>query len=1013
MKNLKRVLSLGLASVMLIGMMVVGASAADTTDFTDAAEIVHTEAVDVMASLGVLKGKDTGAFDPKGTVTRAEMAKIICVMLNGGSDPTLGTGSAPMFSDIANHWARNYIEYCANMNIIAGQGDGTFAPDAPVTGNAAAKMLLVAMGYDSKIFEFTGPDWALNVARRANDAKLFEEIKTIDTNAGLSRDDTAQMAYNALSAKVMVTTYDKVISTGEVSWNYRLEDETFLEKYFGVIKVVGTVTENEFTDGETLKGKTTLDVTNYGTNEEQSVFDDGTYNFASGADEVGKSVTVYLKPYANNNSNINRATIIGTPIINTNNQIFTTAKKLVNDDTKSNDVQKTLKAEGLRFENGNTVTTFVNFDKTGTEANPKTNVANYVNTKGWEAQYIDNDGDGKIDVVTYVKKAFGKVTVSSTAGNGTLTVNKLGALGVDEAVAGGVGSASLSTNKANEKIAGWDEDFSIKKGDYVTYYYVKDAGTYYVEKVEGKTVTVNALTSNDTIKTDDGNYTLSGIASTTDIDADSATHTTLHSAVEIGKEAVLFLDATDSVIYVADVDKTAAYLMILKVSSYNGNWDDTLTARVIFEDGTKGEINITKIGNVDIDDSNAGTQEGILTGKAIDKASAGKIFSYEKDSKGNYELTEQTTVEHGSTDVSNVKPQIKNDVVANKDTKFVMNTSGSNYTLYTGIDNVASRDGAQIYAVTNPNNIAKVIFTYGGTGAASANNYMYFLSKYPTVTKDKDGNNVYTYDVIRNGEVTTIEGDSRTLVPEAGVYMVTFTGTEATRATAADSALVAYGAATTASKGVVANSVGSYYYNDSTRVFRIEGSTPDDVAETSIESIITEGGAQDEIAMILGTNTSDNQTAMYVFVKENENAPKSATTVATTVDTAASSNNAQPVAMPLPTVTLTQGTVEGVVDGSTEPVELFNINGTELPKVPTATSAAIVKIKLPVAGGTSISSVKYTSADWTTGGYTQAGTTDIDIDGSSSWVYMVIYNNTASIKITASGTDYYYTCTPW
>ena len=74
MKNFKRFLSLALAGTMLSGMMAMGASAADTSDFSDAAEIVHTEAVDVMASLGVLKGKDTGAFDPNTTVTRAEMA---------------------------------------------------------------------------------------------------------------------------------------------------------------------------------------------------------------------------------------------------------------------------------------------------------------------------------------------------------------------------------------------------------------------------------------------------------------------------------------------------------------------------------------------------------------------------------------------------------------------------------------------------------------------------------------------------------------------------------------------------------------------------------------------------------------------------------------------------------------------------------------------------------------------------------------------------------------------------
>ena len=95
MNNLKRVLSLGLTGAMLSGMMLVGASAADYKDFTDKDEIKNTEAVSTMTLLGVIAGKDTGAFDPAGTVTRAEMAKMITVALHGGKDPVLGIKSTP------------------------------------------------------------------------------------------------------------------------------------------------------------------------------------------------------------------------------------------------------------------------------------------------------------------------------------------------------------------------------------------------------------------------------------------------------------------------------------------------------------------------------------------------------------------------------------------------------------------------------------------------------------------------------------------------------------------------------------------------------------------------------------------------------------------------------------------------------------------------------------------------------------------------------------------------------
>ena len=109
MNNLKRILSLALASVMVMGMMVTGASAAK---FSDSEDITHTAAVDVMAALGIINGMDDGSFNPTGDVTRAQMAKMITVAVNG-KDPNLGKPSTATFADSASHWALEYIEYCA------------------------------------------------------------------------------------------------------------------------------------------------------------------------------------------------------------------------------------------------------------------------------------------------------------------------------------------------------------------------------------------------------------------------------------------------------------------------------------------------------------------------------------------------------------------------------------------------------------------------------------------------------------------------------------------------------------------------------------------------------------------------------------------------------------------------------------------------------------------------------------------------------------------------------------
>ena len=241
MRNLKRVLSLALASVMLIGMMVVGASAANYDDFSDKDKIVNKEAVSTLVELGVIAGKDDGTYDPTGIVTRAEMAKMICVVLNGGKDPSLGDVTKYSYTDTVGHWAAPYIEYCAIRSIVAGKGDGTFAPNETVTGSQAAKMLLVAAGYQSAIEGFTGANWEANTNVRANAVGLYDGLD-INPSQGLTRDSAAQMVYNILDVEQVTYKYTLVANgdgtfTSVTEIDKTADNKTVLEDKFGAVKV--------------------------------------------------------------------------------------------------------------------------------------------------------------------------------------------------------------------------------------------------------------------------------------------------------------------------------------------------------------------------------------------------------------------------------------------------------------------------------------------------------------------------------------------------------------------------------------------------------------------------------------------------------------------------------------------------------------------------------------------------------------------------------------------------------
>ena len=102
MRNLKRALSLTLASVMLLGMMVVGTSA---LSFNDADDISNVTAATVLQELGVMVGDNHNNFMPDQPVTRAQMAIIICRVLYGPQLNISQFEGTTQYVDVpANEW---------------------------------------------------------------------------------------------------------------------------------------------------------------------------------------------------------------------------------------------------------------------------------------------------------------------------------------------------------------------------------------------------------------------------------------------------------------------------------------------------------------------------------------------------------------------------------------------------------------------------------------------------------------------------------------------------------------------------------------------------------------------------------------------------------------------------------------------------------------------------------------------------------------------------------------------
>ena len=461
MRNLKRALSAALASVMVLGLMVVGASAASYEDFTDKAEITHKEAVSMVTELGIIAGLTDGSYGPAQNIDRASFARLICVALNGGKEPTLGNLKTS-FTDTQGNWAEKYIAYCVQMGIIAGKGNNTFAPSANVTGSEAAKMLLVAVGYNTSFEGIGGATWQLSTDVLANSVGLYDGLEDINTSSALTRDQAAQMLYNALNVEMVKYEIGPGVSVnGQLTANTQRvgTGETLLNKAFKADKVEGVVMANEYGSGDynAAAGKTKIG--------------EKTYSVSTSVDMLGKSVVLYV------GEKNGKTVIFGNPIVSDDCVSVTATKAFASAD------------EVAEFLDDN--------DLSGTGAVILNGAASEsavesIAGAGVETTFIDNYNDGTVDYVNIVKKTVSKVDAYSTRNDGSLRLN-----GVKDAIDA-------------EDAIGFE---NVAKDDVVLYVVLN--GKYYVEKSESVDVTIDALRS-DEVRADGTTYKLSGVTGATD-----------------------------------------------------------------------------------------------------------------------------------------------------------------------------------------------------------------------------------------------------------------------------------------------------------------------------------------------------------------------------------------------------------------------------------------------------------------------------------------------------------------
>ncbi|MEF2864616.1 MAG: S-layer homology domain-containing protein [Eubacteriales bacterium] len=555
--HLKKVLALVLAFACAFTMF---AGAA----FTDQADIkVDSEVVDTLVSLGVIEGFENGSFQPNGTVTRAQMAKMIYVLRTGNSDASAYNNDKTTFTDINGHWAAGYIKYCQSLNIIAGKSATKFCPNDKVTTQEAAKMLLVTLGYDAKKAGLVGAGWASKTNALADENGLLEDVNTSFTGA-CPRQYAAQLIYNTIFAPTVVLRDD--VYTNE---NYAGHDnKTVGEKYMGLKTTVGTL--------DTVSKESGKDTYKLTIGETGNTKDDST-------DPLVKSFTKVKKDY---NDLLDQEVKVLYKAKDDVYGVFATEDSdvltgVLGDFEKSD---AKLKFNGSKYSVG--------------EANATKNPddSNLVKVNGTKATN-DTNVNNIVAYVDAAAKGLSKVYSASTRSKDNKIV-QLNVKTVSIAQVTYVGKDYINaTKKAGPTFDKIDTDSSnypsdLKKDDYIAIYNANNFSDdkQVVEKldvVEGKvTSTKNKITADDYSIMVDGNWYEMAMQEYANNSVTSETKVELKDEV-----AVVVKDG-----YVVYVDDNKAgskdvALLVKAVTKTSAN-DDDIEGRLIFADGSDKTVTI-------------------------------------------------------------------------------------------------------------------------------------------------------------------------------------------------------------------------------------------------------------------------------------------------------------------------------------------------------------------------------------------------------------------------------------
>ena len=761
---MKKFLSLVLALVMTMSLVTVSAGA---KDFTDSSKINYDEAVAVMSAVKVIDGYTDGSFNPSATLTRGAAAKIICNLILGPTTASALVADAAPYSDVpTNHTFAGYIAYCQKTGIISGYADGTFKPANSLTGYAFMKMLLGALGYKAEQEGYTGANWSIQVAKRAMNIGLKDDLVG-DFNGvkAVTREEACLYAFNTLKATMVEYDKNSTVTVGNIT----IKEQSDAKDMANTGKTDGNIDK----DGKMqFAEKYFTDLKMFSATDD---FSRPATQWKIKAEEVGKYTDTPNLTYtkAVKAGDIYKDLALGSTIDKKDVTVYINGEK-------AEDASVALK-KGSDSKIGKDY-----LEKSGKKySTAKNGVLTEV--------FYDKDDDSAIitQVVTYV----GQINKSVKATSSKDAYVVIDQLPMDGPNANVMAVPSDLTGKTVSGTLEFETNESYEDDAYVLYTYSQTADEVkslaVAEKVEGYvSQTINKTDDKDA----NNGLTLAGT---------SYKMSAAYSGEELGEISVkedhtAYLDQYGYAIYVEEVEEIGNYALLVNVAD-KGTFVGK-KAELVFTDGTTkvvtAEKDYSKVSNLKLDLNGDGDYDkddqkiwDDRTSPISGALKAPVIVTYKVDNDGVYTLKAVAVAKTSYVDAdsklvmtndkagitvqadTNDKSLNTSKVTANSASQFVVadrskDGTFDDYTAYTGIKSAPSIDAtsgkAGVYFYCKSGKMVTVMFVLPNDkcDVTDDGKDMIYLAQdsESDLYHDKDGN-YFTYQAVVDGKITTVKVD--------------------------------------------------------------------------------------------------------------------------------------------------------------------------------------------------------------------------------------------------------------